>query len=540
MSEVYGFSITVEGNAIKSIGAIDTQLHKLEVDSKQATSNISNHFNQMNSKLKSMFSGMGGLMAGATGLGFLFGGVSLAKSSLEAFDKREEAVAKLEAVLRSTGSAAGLTAEELEKMAGVQSGKELFSKSSIEDAESMLLTFTSIKGKVFEEAMPAIADFATRFKMDLPEAANMVGKALNDPLKGMTRLQREGVVFSDQQKEQIKNFMAVGDVASAQGIILKELGTEFGGLAEAMTTTDAGKLKMVTKELDNMKLTIGQVISKTLVGLTPAIQGIGSLFHKVFGTDMSKDMEGSRIAMNTLFKELQNSNTTLEERKGIMNTLNTEYREYLPYLLTDKTDTKDLAIALEQANNQLSKKIDIQVKLEAVESTTNEYKKVAAKWMKEQSKVDEAVFKLTGGKTPTDSFEKGMLNAMVNSNEEIRRLKKNADNALYDKLIAEKTMNDKLGILNTSNKSEVLGGSKNKDKPTNRPVTDNASNTSLLGGASGGLGEAKQIHIDFHKALLEVNVPGGNGQDIVNKAPLTVEMLLRIINNMSLSQGATM
>ncbi len=71
-------------------------------------------------------------------------------------------------------------------------------------------------------------------------------------------------------------------------------------------------------------------------------------------------------------------------------------------------------------------------------------------------------------------------------------------------------------------------------------VGKSAINISALGGASGGLGEAKVIKIDFHKALMEVNVPGGNGTDIIGKGQLTVEAMLRIINNLSHSTSATM
>jgi tape measure domain-containing protein len=91
-----------------------------------------------------------------------------------------------------------------------------------------------------------------------------------------------------------------------------------------------------------------------------------------------------------------------------------------------------------------------------------------------------------------------------------------------------------------------LPDNKNKDddsklqKIGDGELGQSAINTSALGGASGGLGEAKVIKIDFHKALMEVNVPGGNGTDIIGKGQLTVEAMLRIINNLSMAQGATM
>ncbi|CAB5229580.1 hypothetical protein UFOVP1571_1, partial [uncultured Caudovirales phage] len=64
-------------------------------------------------------------------------------------------------------------------------------------------------------------------------AAMQLGKALNDPIKGMTALGKAGVSFTAAQKEQIKTLVKSGDALGAQKIILAEVGKEFGGAAEA-------------------------------------------------------------------------------------------------------------------------------------------------------------------------------------------------------------------------------------------------------------------------------------------------------------------
>jgi Ni/Co efflux regulator RcnB len=592
MAETYGFRIEVEGNAVKSISGIDTAFHKLDTDSQKSMSNVKSHVGEMHEKMKGMMGGMKGLILGATGLGSIFGGFELAKESLEVFDKREESLAKLESALQSTGHAAGLTAEELEKMASVQSGKELFSKSAIIDAQSMLLTFTQIKGKVFDEAMPAILNFATRFKMELPEAANMVGKALNDPLKGMTRLQRQGVVFSAQQKEQIKNFMAVGNIAAAQGVIIHELGTEFGGLSEAMAKTDAGKLKMATKSIEEMKVGIGKLLSEGLSKLAPAITGIGDLFHKAFGHDISKDMEEAKTNINALFETVKNSNVPLDERREAMNRLNSEYRDYLPYILTDKMTTEQLAQAQSDSNVQMIRKIELQIKQESLEKIQKEYAKVEKERGGKQTAYNKAQIEyqdlLNGREAELEKYRTSRYKKGGDQMSEYARQKQDEESenyrmarGNYDRQIAnaKSTMDKARGKLSGSivelsdarhnfelDMKYLMGNNYDPSKlnkiglsATVKEQMDsldqfskggkaggggalaaNATNTSLLGGASGGLGEAKQIHITFNKPMLEVNVPGGNGQDIVNKAPMTANQLLRILNNMSMTQSGTM
>jgi hypothetical protein len=72
----------------------------------------------------------------------------------------------------------------------------------------MLLTFTSIGKDVFPLATQAAADMATKMNggvipsaQQMQQQALLVGKALNDPIKGLSALSREGVTFSDSQKK---------------------------------------------------------------------------------------------------------------------------------------------------------------------------------------------------------------------------------------------------------------------------------------------------------------------------------------------------
>src|SRR4029453_3372150 len=87
-----------------------------------------------------------------------------------------------------------------------------------------------------------MTDLSVAMGIDLTSAATMVGKALNDPITGLTSLTRVGVQFTDQQKEQIERMVEHNNLLGAQKIILGELTTEFGGSAAAQATaSDAMK-----------------------------------------------------------------------------------------------------------------------------------------------------------------------------------------------------------------------------------------------------------------------------------------------------------
>jgi len=173
----------------------------------------------------------------AAGAGVAATGLALViKSTIEA----EKAQAQLDAVLKSTKGAAGLAADEILAMSSELQKMSTFGDESITTAQSLLLTFTQIGRDVFPVATQAVLDMATALNKDLNSAAQMVGKALNDPVKGVAALAEAGVQFSKDQRQMIETLSETGRVADAQRIILKELETQFGGSARAARDTLGG------------------------------------------------------------------------------------------------------------------------------------------------------------------------------------------------------------------------------------------------------------------------------------------------------------
>jgi len=95
----------------------------------------------------------------------------------------------------------------------------------------------------------------------MQQAALRLGKALNDPIKGVGALARVGVQFTKAQVKQIKTLVATGHTLQAQKVILAEIRKEFGGSAAAAGTTLAGQLE----KLRNIALNLGASIVGTLM-----------------------------------------------------------------------------------------------------------------------------------------------------------------------------------------------------------------------------------------------------------------------------------
>lgn len=170
------------------------------------------------------------------------------RNSMEA----ERASTQLDAVLKSTKSAAGLTAVEIKNMASEMQMLTAFGDDEVISMQNLLLTFKQIKGDTFKQATMAVLDLSTAMGMDLKSAAIQVGKALNDPKIGLTMLQRVGITFSESQKEMIKNFLKTGELAKAQKIILKELESQFGGSAKAATNNFGGAIQQLKNKFGDL------------------------------------------------------------------------------------------------------------------------------------------------------------------------------------------------------------------------------------------------------------------------------------------------
>lgn len=234
-----------------------------------------------------------------TGLKEAFGAVGLAVagylvSSVNAASKSQQLYADLQQTIKSTGGAAGYTADQIKAMAGALSQQTTFSVGEILKGQNMLLTFTNVSGKVYKDASMAMLDMSQKMGTEPQQTAIQLGKALNDPIKGITALTRVGVTFTDQQKKQIAAMMAAKDTAGAQEVILKELNKEFGGQASAQLNTYAGQMKLLSNNLGSMKVAIGnailpylqkfmELINKTLAPLISFVKAHGQLTAAVLG-----------------------------------------------------------------------------------------------------------------------------------------------------------------------------------------------------------------------------------------------------------------
>jgi phage-related protein len=277
-------------------------------------------------KLKSGLSGVGdvattiaktGLVAAAAGATALAGALAF---SVKAASEAQEIESQLDAVLKSTGGAAGVTKDAVLELANAFGTTTQFEDDAIVKGESMLLTFTNIGSDVFPAATEAMLNMSQALGQDLQSSAIQLGKALNDPVAGVTALQRVGVKLTESQKALVKSLVAVGDVAGAQKVILQELQTEFGGSAKAAGQTFAGQLTILKNSLGNVAETIGGAVLPVLTSLgttlvstlnSPAVQGAIKTLSAGLASLASGDVQAAFQSLLTFVYDVFGPETAL-------------------------------------------------------------------------------------------------------------------------------------------------------------------------------------------------------------------------------------
>lgn len=206
----------------------------------------------------------------------------LAVASVKAAKESADALGQVNAALASMGNAAGRTTEQLQALAGSQMSQSLYDDDQIlREVTANLLTFGKVSGEQFDRAQQAALDLATRLGTDLTSATIQIGKALNDPVKGITALGRAGIQFSADQKAMIASMAEAGNVAGAQKIILAELEKQFGGAAKAAREADPGAA--LAQSFAQFQEDVGAKLLPLLPAITTAITGVLDAFGALPG-----------------------------------------------------------------------------------------------------------------------------------------------------------------------------------------------------------------------------------------------------------------
>jgi hypothetical protein len=156
--------------------------------------------------------------------------------------------------------------------------------------QAKLATFANLAatvdtaGGAFDRATVAALDMAAAGFGTAEGNAVQLGKALEDPIKGINALTKSGITFTEEEKKKIEALVASGDILSAQNMILGAIEKQVGGTAEA-TATGSAKMALA---LGNVSEAIGAALlpfftqlSEKVIQFTPFLEANAGMFLKV-------------------------------------------------------------------------------------------------------------------------------------------------------------------------------------------------------------------------------------------------------------------
>lgn len=258
--------------------------------------------------------GLGRLVGAFAGLGIIYKTTQFLKDSVDQARESNKVTAQSMAVLKSTGYAANVYGDEIEGLAQKISMKAGIDDEAIQSGENLLLTFRNIRNEagkgndIFARATRITTDLSVAMGQSMKTSVIQVGKALNDPIKGLTSLSRIGVTFGKGQVKRIKDFVDEGKSMAAQKVILRELNKEFKGSAAAQADP-ADKAKVAWENLqETIGLKLLPILDKLLIWFVakglPAIQEfggwlsdkLGPIISQVAGWFSSSSQEGGKLS----------------------------------------------------------------------------------------------------------------------------------------------------------------------------------------------------------------------------------------------------
>lgn len=184
----------------------------------------------------------------------------------------EQEQVQLQAVLKSTGNAAGYSQDRLNQMADAMQQSLGVAAGDVNSAQTVLLAFTNIVGDKLPAALQAAADHAARTGSTIQASAEIMGRALDVPSVGMASLQKQGFKFSESQIEVARELERTGQIAQAQQMVLDALNESYGGAAAAARDTFGGELTALQNTIND--LLTGD--SGSMAQMKASIEGLNS------------------------------------------------------------------------------------------------------------------------------------------------------------------------------------------------------------------------------------------------------------------------
>jgi len=261
----------------------------LRVDAGGATSalrNVQNQTNKLSNASRGATKSLHGASTAARGLGAALqaslgpilavgSAFALVNNSIGTFLARDRDIKILEQGLQNLGAGA-TTLQELQEVADRFGKTTLFNEEDFTRGFNLLTSFRNIGVDAYERVAQSAADIAQVNQVDVSTSFMQLAKALQDPERNLSNLNRSGIAFTKQQTEVIKQLMKTNKVAEAHAMILDIVDESYNQLAQAAAGGFAGSVDTLGESFRDFSETLGKLLVPVI---QPVVEGLTSLLN---------------------------------------------------------------------------------------------------------------------------------------------------------------------------------------------------------------------------------------------------------------------
>ena len=266
-------------NAISSLNKTSAATKTLSNSAKGATASLTT--------ASTAAKGLGASLAATLGpLVTIGAAVATVSNAIATFSDRERDITILRQGLENLG-AGTVALNELQEAANRLGNQTLFNQEEFTRGFNLLTSFRKIGVDAYERVAQAAADIAQVNQVDVSTSFMQLAKALQDPERNLSNLNRSGIAFTKTQQDVIKELMKTNKTAEAHSMILGIVEESYNKLSQAAAEGFAGNVDSLGEAFRDFSETLGKALEPALIavtkGLTALINAANDLFKSPLG-----------------------------------------------------------------------------------------------------------------------------------------------------------------------------------------------------------------------------------------------------------------
>ena len=253
-------------NAISSLNKTSRATKTLSQSAKGATGSLA--------AASTAAKGLGASLAASLGpLLTVSAAVATVSNAIRTFSDRERDVTILRQGLENLG-AGTLALNELQEAANRLGNQTLFNQEEFTRGFNLLTSFRKIGVDAYERVAQAAADIAQVNQVDVNTSFMQLAKALQDPERNLSNLNRSGIAFTKTQQDVIKELMKTNKTADAHAMILGIVEESYNKLSQAAAGGFAGNVDSLGEAFRDFSETLGKALEPALIGVTKGLTAL--------------------------------------------------------------------------------------------------------------------------------------------------------------------------------------------------------------------------------------------------------------------------